>query len=532
MSTAFAHNRIRAPRGHGEAVVDPPLDAVAETLSENRRLLTQTDGDLRGRSLADLRREARLTLLREARGYTSAYRDVAASPPAAAPLLVAGHQPQLFHAGVWFKNFALSALGQRLGANAVNLLIDNDVVPSTTLRVPRRTGAGLHVETLPFDGAGEPIPYEEREIRDAACWGSLPERVRQFMDGAIAEPLLDTYWPLVLDAARRSQNLGRCLAEGRHRLEGQWRQQTLELPLSVACSGAEFAWFAVHLLAHLPRLREIYNAALGEYRLANRLRSRSHPVPDLVQDEGWLEAPFWLWTADAPRRRRLFVRRRPSGLELTDRERCQILLPLTDDGDAWAAVAEWQAQFRGGIRLRPRALITTMYARLVLSDLFLHGIGGAKYDQLTDVISQRFFGLRSPRFATLSATALLFPDRTAELRTQLQHSRQVLRELRYSPERHAPPGSEVEALLAEKRRWLADTSPRGSRAARHRGLTQVNLALQPFLQELHAETLQRCGELSDELRRQAALASREFAFCLFPEAALRPLLLQLSQQSV
>ena len=37
-----------------------------------------------------------------------------------------------------------------------------------------------------------------------------------------------------------------------------------------------------------------------------------------------------------------------------------------------------------GIRLRTRALTTTLFARYVLGDLFVHGIGGAKYDELGD----------------------------------------------------------------------------------------------------------------------------------------------------
>ena len=63
-----------------------------------------------------------------------------------------------------------------------------------------------------------------------------------------------------------------------------------------------------------------------------------------------------------------------------------------------------------------------MYARLVLSDLFLHGIGGAKYDQLTDLIIARFFGLQPPGFVTLSATVLLFEDRTAELTRAIRNA--------------------------------------------------------------------------------------------------------------
>lgn len=531
MSAVLEYKRLRAPRGHGEVLLDPPWGDLDSFVAENRARFRHEDCDLQGQSLQQLRDGARRGLLRAARQYTAEYRDV---PETSCfddgPLLLAGHQPQLFHAGVWFKNFALSSLGARLEAAAVNLLIDNDILPTAAIRVPRRTAAGWQVEAVSFDGAGEGLPYEERTIRDPPWFESFGERVVAAMGRGDAPPLLQSYWPRVLAASRRSRNLGRCLAEARHCVEGQWGQRTLELPLSVACTSPAFAWFTAHLLAQLPRLHDIYNTSLAEYRRVNRVRSRSHPVPDLAHDGAWREAPFWLWTADAPRRRRLFVRRHGDALELTDRARCQLTLPLSRDGQAHGAVEQLQACSARGIRLRPRALITTMYIRLVLADLFLHGIGGAKYDQLTDVIIARFFRLQPPRFATLSATALLFPDHTPALRDELRRTKQTLRELRFSPERHTPQTAEVAPLIAEKIWWLAQSPSRGQRMARHRGIDRVNLALQPWLAAQVASLTQRRAGLSDELRRQATLASREFAFCLFSEAQLRPLLLDLSQQ--
>ncbi len=531
MSVIPEYKRMRAPRGHGESLIDPPWAELDRCVQDNGSRFRQFNGDVQGRDWQQLRREARQELVQAARRYTAEYRDVAEIAPLVdGPLLLAGHQPELFHAGVWFKNFALSSLGTRLGAVAVNLLIDNDVLHAASIRVPSRTAAGVHVETLAFDGVCEGVPYEERTIRDAACFESFAERVVTALGEGGAPPLIRSYWSLAVAASRRTRNLGRCLAEARHRIEGQWRQRTLELPLSVACTSSAFAWFTTHLLAHLPRLWEIYNTSLAEYRRANRVRSRSHPVPDLASDGPWLEAPFWLWTAAAPRRRRLFVRRRGAALELTDRERCELSLPLSADAQADDAVEQLRVCSARGIRLRPRALITTMYVRLMLADLFLHGIGGAKYDQLTDLIIRRFFGWEPPSFATLSATALLFPDRTHELSDELRRTRQVLRELRYCPERHAPPTSDVQQLAAEKRQWIEQSLPRGQRLARHRGIQRVNLALQPRVAEQVASVSQRCAWLSDEQRRQTTLASREFAFCLFSEAQLRPLLLDLSQQ--
>ena len=51
-----------------------------------------------------------------------------------------------------------------------------------------------------------------------------------------------------------------------------------------------------------------------------------------------------------------------------------------------------------GCKVRSRALTTTLFARLLLADLFLHGIGGGKYDELTDELMRRFFGCRAAGF--------------------------------------------------------------------------------------------------------------------------------------
>ena len=42
-----------------------------------------------------------------------------------------------------------------------------------------------------------------------------------------------------------------------------------------------------------------------------------------------------------------------------------------------------------------------------MAESFLHGIGGGKYDELTDELLRRFYGVEPPRFLVLSATLLL-----------------------------------------------------------------------------------------------------------------------------
>ncbi len=397
-----------------------------------------------------------------------------------------------------------------------------------SIRVPAGSRTEPQVVSVPFDRVAETIPYEQREVADADLFSSFAERVRTTSSDVLSKPLIEDYWPLVLEAQRRSPNLGRSLAEARHRLEGRWGQNTWEVPLSTVCNASSFAWFACHLLAHLPQFHEVHNASLREYRRVNRVRSRSHPVPDLERDGAWHEAPFWLWSDSAPARKRAFVRAGGDALELTDRGSVRILLPLTARRDAASAVEVLAALGKQGLKLRPRALVTTMYARLVLSDLFLHGIGGAKYDQLTDLIIARFFGLSPPGFVTLSATVLLFEDRTPDLSQAIRDGKQLLRELRFHPERHVTPREQFDRWIADKRAWIDRNPPRGQRLARHAEIQRLNAQLGSALEDRREQTTAQLRHWTTELRRQMHLASREFAFCLFSENNLRPLLLDLS----
>src|SRR5262249_21162207 len=137
-----------------------------------------------------------------------------------------------------------------------------------------------------------------------------------------------------------------------------------------------------------------------------------HPVPDLGRQGDWLEAPFWAWRAGAPRRRPLLVRQLARTMELRIGGEPGPLLeiPLAADREACCAVEQLRTLPARGVRLRARALTTTMSAGLMLGGLFLHGIGGAKYDELGDAIAQRFFGFEPPTYFTLSMTLWLGLD--------------------------------------------------------------------------------------------------------------------------
>jgi hypothetical protein len=550
------HRRLAAPRQDGGVLAVPNFSELPGLIASNIVARQAASVDIQGRDLLALSRQARRQLLADAVAFTKQYRDstfhapregaIARSvmstmgdTPVEVPILLAGHQPQLFHPGVWCKNFALSRLAQEQGAVAINLLIDSDAVRTTSSRVP---GGSLQQPTLasvPFDAPPDAgIPYEECAVHDRDVLASFGRRAAETIAPLVPNPLVGDYWPLVVDRARVTGNLGLALAQSRHMLEEQWGAATLELPQSHCCRGEPFFYFVTHLLAHLPRLWEVYNSSLAEYRRAQRIRSASHPVPDLEADDEWLEAPLWVWTADNPRRRPLFVRSRGDNLVLSDRIK-QWPLEVMPEGTAERAAAQLADYARDGLRLRTRALVTTMYARLLLSDLFIHGIGGSKYDELTDLLIERFFGLAPPEYATISATIRLpLPHPTVDAGSlgELDHR---IRQLSHHPEvflgrqqhRITNGNGDPWPLIERKQHWLSQPQLPETAAARHRELKSINESLWPWVQAEAAALQTQRDDLQQKLRSAAILNSREYDFCLYPAEMLRDFMCeQLSRQ--
>jgi hypothetical protein len=524
--TTPPRRRYRAPQQDGAALIDPPPSTFAGLLGQN---ITPAKGryDCQGMSLADLASAARGALLQKAMSHTCEYRDVDFVPPLKhrTPFVLAGHQPELFHPGVWLKNFLLSRLAEENAAVAVNLIVDTDAARASAIRVP----IGSTVEPVAYDAAADALPYEERRILDPEIFATFADRVRAASvhdrDRLLVQPL----WEAALQAAARLEDrarLGRVLAEARHSLERQIGLKTLEVPLSGICKTPQFRWFTGHLLARLPHFWSVHNEALARYRAANHIRSRTHPVPNLAEEGEWLEAPFLLWTADNPRRRHLFVRLVSDGMEINDREGLSFTLNFSPDSPGEIAANRLQVLEARGIKLRPRALITTMYARLVLSDLFIHGIGGAKYDEVTDEIIRRFFGIEPPKYITATATFRLPIERPHVTAEDLRSSARLLRDVRYRPETllshplvksDAALGAQLEALAAEKREYLARHNPRRNAAEVFVGLDQINRAMHALLQPVEAELKAAHARLIDGARKSALLGSREFSFVLFSE---------------
>lgn len=538
---------LAVPRSDESLLAVPSLEESAAAARDNVESLDSCSRDIQGRPLSRLRREARIEAVRSATEFT---RDVLGDREATAeidaPLVVPGHQPALYHPGVWAKNFASAGIASRLGGAVLNLIVDNDLYSRGAIDVPAGTRLQPSREAVTFDASQKPRPWERTRIVDRSLFRSFADRVAQSLDRFGVDPIATSAWPAAIQRSEICGSLPECLTAARHSVEASWGLHNLELPMSRLCETESFLRFACHLLAQLPRFAEVHNQVLAEYRRLYRIKSRNHPVPSLEERGDWFEAPFWVWRDEEPYRRRVFSRQTDRETILSDdRGGVFAKLPLSPTMDACCAVEVLRSLPSQGVRFRTRALSTTLFARLFLADTFVHGIGGAKYDEMTDRIIARFFQIAPPRYATVSASLYLPFDQPFDA-TQEDEERllALLRDLEQNPQRHLTHRVDpaIDRLIEEKHGLVVEQDAaeanRGRSKRERRGLSSVNhdrfRRLQAVTKELAAFTsAQQNGVLTEleSIRRQRkanqVLTSREFSFVLYPESKLRPFMTRL-----
>lgn len=499
---------LQAPAENGAVLVAPAPAAMRAAVETTPAAVADWRAPIADLDLRDVRREVR----RRVAGVGDESR-----------VVVTGHQPEFIHAGVWAKHVVASRLAEAAGGVALNLVVDTDAPKSTSLAVPVMLNGVLHRDSLP--GVEVPVgaPYECIARLDETAVSRLASVARQRLGERFERSMLGPYFE-AFGQAEQAQDFVDQTVTARTAVERIFGVAMLERRVS-RC------WLCpllVEILGQPGRFFACYNEALAAYRRERGIRGAQRPVPDLIADGDRLELPLWVMRDSQPRSR-LFVEERGDALHVYAGQSRLGAVPL-------AVLRQWDSAREalgglGEVRFRPRALTLTLWARLLLADLFVHGIGGAKYDRITDLLMARYFGVEPPPMACVSATLRLDLPRKDATPAALRDLRHRLRDLRFNPQRHLADGPEFTRLAEERGRAVARSQElraagSGSRAQRRatfdqiRALTRNLLDLEPGATRAAEEDVRR---IESALRENRVADDREFFFALFDEPTLRRL---------
>jgi hypothetical protein len=520
----------------GEVLVDPNGD-LASTIRENQSLFAS--------QFSKIRREARRQLISAAVDYSAGDSTSPKYPlsqqdfdPDNMRLFLAGHQPELFHPGVWFKNYFLSSLAKWGNGIPVNLIIDSDQCKSSSIMVPTGSVKQPVLQPIAIDEFQQSLPFENVPWRNIDYVKGFPHRVKKASGSLLGnESILNTYWNELDDLIQPDQPRGLAIARARQRVEQRNGLNNLEVPVSKICQEKPFFDFLEMILKSPLDFQAIHNECLHRFRSVNRLRSKTHPVPDLAKLDDWVETPFWIWSSEIQERRPLYAKASGNRVHLTDLDGIHIKLEkerlseqLLECGASINATAQ-KPEHLSSVSIRPRALTTTLFVRLFIADVFVHGIGGAKYDALTDDIITRYFGVTPPNFITATSTnqlpfCLPLPadDEIKTINEQIRKT-QVKPELCYRElEANAAKSGVASQYPSDWLQWaqkkaglLSSVPQEGGRKTWHQEIQSLNSRLSEGLTWLRDDLIGKREMLQRQRDAFRLLKSREFSFVLHPQ---------------
>lgn len=505
---------LRAPDRDGASVVWPSPGEAFERLLCAAAAFERMDFVVAGVAGGELRRRTRVAV--SAR--------LGIEPTAV--WVATGHQPELHHAGVWFKDVLVSALADAIAGAGLHVVTDLDTVKHTELAVPRADDDGAIrvrrqplLEALPHRCAAQLAPPPEPAL------AALADAVRRDRPQAEVFQEWSTY---ACAAVSGSSTLAQWLCAARTRLSASLGAPVRDVLFSDLARDETFMRFAADILLRYREMFELHGQALRAWRAEHG--AHTPPVPDLRQRDGATEVPLWIYRPGGPREP-LFAAAASGAVQLTGVGGEVGRIPLDPD----AAVGALLDLVSRGFLVAPRALTLTMFVRSFVADVFVHGLGGALYDAIGDELARRWYGWVPPAFLLATATVHLDLPVRATSAADVARARWARHHAWHNPAICRPDGAEpsnpaVTGLLVKQERLLHEiaAAPRFSqeRAGRFRQLHDVRAELrtqfQPALDRLDTDVHNRAFE-SDQNR---LARNREYFFALAPREKLLALVEQ------
>ena len=268
------------------------------------------------------------------------------------PVVMSGHQPEIWHAGILAKYFATVAAAKAHGASAAWIVVDQDTGSPERIRYP---GLAWVSREWRIGGAvGNAVPVVNRR---PAAPGAVPA---------------DAMCASVTTALQR-------LAAGLERAAGV---------SSVAKQFTQATWELLLPFGEQPRV--LYASDLAGTRYFRELVSMMRG--DAVRCVG-------AYNAAAARHPEAGVR------QLRTRGDVELPLWVVNAGGGIEAATVSTAQ---GVVL-PRALTMTALLRAAGCEMFIHGLGGGVYDAITEEWMREWLGVELAPSAVVTATCFARP---------------------------------------------------------------------------------------------------------------------------
>src|SRR3990172_10859081 len=202
------------PKNNREVFLYPALDRIPELVLENRRKIHGYEFEINGIPFQELRDKTRMDVLHQGVSYTNRIKSLLRKDASGLiydrnrmqkdtslqaaqdrlcineltldhetikniPIIQTGHEPVLYHPGIWIKNHLARYLLKKLGGISVNMIVDNDACNMGFMYVPILSEKSASVGKVALVRNKDHVAYEEIMFVD---FGSICQFKEEVID--------------------------------------------------------------------------------------------------------------------------------------------------------------------------------------------------------------------------------------------------------------------------------------------------------------------------------------------------------------
>ena len=534
------------PKKNKEIFIDPAYENIPELIDLNKKSFQSYDCNINGIPFSQFREQVRSDTLKKAGEYSENLLSLCSNLNIAGTknfscvkdfyspeknIIQTGHSPAIVHPGVLIKHSLVNRIAKKVNGIGINMVVDNDAGNDNCLNIPDINDLGSSVEKMEYHPGLRNLAFEEIRYADSTQLPAFKENVLKSLHNPDMLKTLEDFMNVVIKLSGETLQFSDLFTFARHAFATRFGIRNLEVPVSLISETDPFLNFFLHITANVKCFVDIYNSKLREYRKLKKISSKANPLPDLMEKGFVIEMPFWIWE-EGKQRKSLYA-------SVSNGSRISILCEnkmiehfdfgeMNRSTDNLKNLERLKALISKGIKIRPKAIANTMYSRMFFSDLFIHGIGGAKYDLITNEIIREFFGVEPPEYATISAT-LYLPYKPFDVSDEdINKMKHAVKDMGYNPDRYASRGIMEDAGMISLINEKKDLISRGASDSKEKHLTfdrikQLNSLMKDKISPLIKKSENEIADLEKKLSYNSIVTNRNYPFCLYPEAMLREL---------
>ena len=407
-------------------------------------------------------------------------------------LIITGHQPDFQHPGIIFKDLLAWKLAVISDSTVLHLIVDTDRF-EVNYHYPVKLEEKYASTRKVFIGGRDYGIFKNTKMneRDRERFNSVMEESYENLKYFVSENCLlesEAYTKRILSACHKIVPLQFVLSEIKQDFYKSRGIHIHNLPVSKLVELEAFQIFAKKVCERRSEFNKIFNFHLASYREVHKIKNKAQPLPNLEENE----YPFWVYDKSVAKR-----------------------FPMKS--------------YPASLPILPRAITLTMFVRLFLSDLFIHGTGGGRYEAVSDKVINDFFQMEASPYSVATATMHLNENENPE--NGFMDRRTIegkLRDFRFSPDRFLEAEN---PLYLKKRELIAQWSnPNSDRKKLHQETKNLNSIIRQSISSVKEELELRKTKLPIILQTKEALRTRSFPFYYYDMQELIDHINQLQQE--